>query len=161
MKQRHSIFRDARGKTIHKPRTAPITWRVSAYAFVKKGSKALIIKDAASGQWEFPGGGIEPYETIAEGLQRECYEETGYKVRMHGDPIYINDEFFYNHKNKKFYHSVCFVCYAKLTDAKQHAEVINTVEPDEILDVRWSTVKDIPLNQWHPIFRPFIKRINL
>jgi len=33
------------------------------------------------GDWKFPGGGVEPWETPEEALIREIQEETGYNVR--------------------------------------------------------------------------------
>lgn len=42
--------------------------------------RALTEKDPASGQWEFPGGHIEPGEDSFDAAQREWQEETGSKL---------------------------------------------------------------------------------
>lgn len=37
------------------------------------------------GTWEFPGGKIEPGETVGEAAERECREELGLEVRAVGE----------------------------------------------------------------------------
>ncbi|MEZ4628446.1 MAG: NUDIX domain-containing protein [Eubacteriales bacterium] len=40
-------------------------------------------RDANNGEYfSLPGGGQEQFETMAEALNRECLEETGYSVEM-------------------------------------------------------------------------------
>lgn len=53
--------------------------------FAADTRKFLWIKRAdgdESGTWCCPGGGIEDYETIDEGVHRECREEIGFSDRM-------------------------------------------------------------------------------
>ncbi len=56
-----------------------------AAAVVRREGKVLICRrpegKARAGQWEFPGGKLEPGETAEEALVRECREELGFTVR--------------------------------------------------------------------------------
>lgn len=58
---------------------------LSTCAVIMYQNKMLILQRNANEDfmplaWEFPGGGVEEKETIAEGLVREILEETGFTV---------------------------------------------------------------------------------
>lgn len=53
--------------------------RTAARAVVKRGEQALLIH-SKYGDYKFPGGGVEPGETLEEAMIREVQEETGYHV---------------------------------------------------------------------------------
>ncbi|WDR04102.1 NUDIX domain-containing protein [Devosia algicola] len=44
------------------------------------GDKVLLIRHAYIPGWQFPGGGVEPGETLAGAAARELQEESGYRV---------------------------------------------------------------------------------
>ena len=58
--------------------------RVAA-AVIRKGGRVLLTRRPPGGplglQWEFPGGKIEPGETVQQALVREIHEELGVEVR--------------------------------------------------------------------------------
>jgi 8-oxo-dGTP pyrophosphatase MutT (NUDIX family) len=51
-----------------------------AGVIVDDQGRALLIQRRDNGQWEPPGGVLEPGETIPESLAREVLEETGIKI---------------------------------------------------------------------------------
>jgi len=53
----------------------------SAAIFNEHG-RVLLTKRQDNGQWCLPSGGVEPGESVAEGCEREVWEETGLKVRV-------------------------------------------------------------------------------
>ncbi|MEU3325548.1 NUDIX hydrolase [Streptomyces albus] len=53
-----------------------------AGVIVDDAGRALLIQRRDNGQWEPPGGVLEPGETIPEALQREVLEETGFKIAL-------------------------------------------------------------------------------
>lgn len=56
----------------------------SARAIIIEDEKVLLMHRVRHGEeyWVFPGGGIEEGESSIEGLERECFEELGVKVRV-------------------------------------------------------------------------------
>ena len=62
----------------HKP-----THRVGAFAVIfDDGAKVLVSRRVDSGWFNLPGGGVEPDESVPEGLIREVREETGLDVEV-------------------------------------------------------------------------------
>jgi 8-oxo-dGTP diphosphatase len=64
--------------------------RVIVAAVIVTAGRVLACERAAppevAGRWEFPGGKVEPGETDAQALARECAEELGVRVTV-GDRI--------------------------------------------------------------------------
>lgn len=54
----------------------------SAVLFSDDRQKVLLTRRTDNGQWCLPGGMIEPGESVAEGCEREVFEETGLNVRV-------------------------------------------------------------------------------
>ena len=46
--------------------------------------RVLLIQRSDNGMWALPGGQMEIGETVAHCAERECFEETGYRVRVTG-----------------------------------------------------------------------------
>tara|TARA_Y100000296_G_scaffold87454_1_gene134724 strand:+ start:9677 stop:9955 length:279 start_codon:yes stop_codon:yes gene_type:complete len=66
----HLFFRASRGLTIG----------VRAVVLSEDGEFLLVRHTYAPG-WHFPGGGVEPGESIEQALKKELWEETGLKLR--------------------------------------------------------------------------------
>lgn len=65
---------------------------VGARAVLIDGDRVLLIRHTYLPGWQFPGGGVEPFETAQAAAAREAAEETGYVVQgrpvLHG--LYLN-----------------------------------------------------------------------
>ncbi len=58
------------------------THRIGAFAVIRDDAgHVLLSRRADSGWWNLPGGGVEPYESVTEGVVREVREETGLDVQ--------------------------------------------------------------------------------
>jgi 8-oxo-dGTP pyrophosphatase MutT (NUDIX family) len=54
----------------------------SALLLNKSRTMVLLTRRADNGQWCLPGGMINPGESVAEGCEREVWEETGLRVQV-------------------------------------------------------------------------------
>ncbi|MEV4704055.1 (deoxy)nucleoside triphosphate pyrophosphohydrolase [Actinoplanes sp. NPDC049316] len=66
--------------------STPRSRRVIVAAVIVSGGRVLACERSAppevAGRWEFPGGKVEPGESDAEALARECTEELGVRVEV-------------------------------------------------------------------------------
>jgi 8-oxo-dGTP diphosphatase len=105
-------------------------------AAIRSGTRVLAAARAyppeLAGLWEFPGGKVEPDETEAEALVRECREELGVEItvgeRVGGDLVTGGGRFLLR------------VYFAELRGgepvAKEHAE-LRWLDPSELDSVPW------------------------
>lgn len=62
---------------------APVRgFRVAVNAVIEQDGRALLARRRDIGWWNLPGGGVEPGESVTEGLQRELREEIGAEVEI-------------------------------------------------------------------------------
>jgi len=62
------------------PPGGPVRRRLAVRAFIGRGDQWLLIRSQVTGDWKFPGGGVEPAEEPGAALTREIAEETGYRA---------------------------------------------------------------------------------
>ena len=91
-------------------------------------------------------------------VKRECYEETGYRIKIiDNTPFYLGEENFYNRVLKKFYKSIIIVFLANLTSSKQNKSIINTFDGNEISSINWIPINKLTKLNTHRIIYPAIK----
>lgn len=70
-----------------------LRFRPAAYGIALDGEgRVLLGRSAFHGRWELPGGAVEPWETLTEGLAREYQEETGLQPVV-GEPVGFDEAF--------------------------------------------------------------------
>lgn len=60
------------------------TTRPGVYAAIVEGNRLLVTEQTRPGrEFQLPGGGIDPGESMLPAVHRECLEETGWIIRVH------------------------------------------------------------------------------
>jgi 8-oxo-dGTP pyrophosphatase MutT (NUDIX family)/5S rRNA maturation endonuclease (ribonuclease M5) len=59
-----------------------VRFRPAAYGLWVRSGRVLLGRSRFTGQWDIPGGGVEPWEPLTSGLVREYREETGVTVSV-------------------------------------------------------------------------------
>jgi ADP-ribose pyrophosphatase YjhB (NUDIX family) len=79
---------------------------VGVLAVVRRGERILVVRRAnppMPGRWGFPGGVLELGETVAQGVMRELFEETGVKAEAVG-PLTVIDTIDRDEEGRVRYH---------------------------------------------------------
>jgi len=156
------VFLDANGNKFILPKKEKVFWRISGYVLIEKGNKLLVVVPRWNDLYELPGGGIEESESIKEGIIRECWEETGYKVKIENDlPCYFSEQNFYHRHQRVFYHSLVVVYQGRLLSGEQDKTVINTADGDEISKVIWRKLSEFTADNTHWIIYPAIEKLKI
>lgn len=135
-------FKDVYGKECILPAGRMPIWRPSGYALVENDDKILFVRDRQHCKLELPGGGINLGEQILEGVVREVFEETGYKVKVREDnPFYARENFFYASDADEYLHAILMFFKADLMSLYQETKHIDYKEVSEVV---WRSLKEIP-----------------
>ena len=151
MESNKTLFLDAWGKEVMLPPNKEVRWRMSVYAVAQQEDRILTVIPTWNNLLELPGGGVETYESLTDGVIRECLEETGYPILLtNSAPVCIWEENFYARPTDTFYHSIIFIFSAKINGA-QKPEIINTADGHEIAEIKWRSPSEINANNSHRI----------
>lgn len=142
-------FRDWNDKEHELPNERTFSWRPSAYALVLKDDEILFIKSRFHGKWELPGGGIDLGESLEEGVIREVFEETGYKIKLKENALfYVDNTFFYALSVDKYYQTIRLFYEAEILE-KGRSGPIN--DDNEVLDIKQIKIKDLPKYEFNSL----------
>lgn len=122
--------------------------RFVAHGLVQRGDAYLFLRRRdgryLGGQWDIPGGTVEPGESPAEAAVRECREETGLTTML-GDEL-THLENVDTEGRDLIFHTLTFRLHL-VDDTETHVRL----SPDEHDDHRWLTApqaQTLPL-VWH------------
>ena len=97
------------------------TFRMSSHAVITDNEGRVLMLKATYGNfsWSFPGGALDPGETVHDALRRECMEELGCSVRI----LYLSGIY---HQPRVNSHALIFRCElmenARLVLSEEHSE---------------------------------------
>jgi len=111
---------------------------VRVSAIIIRGDSILLMHRRKKGKeyWVFPGGGVEDYETVEEGLVREVKEETNLDVLHIREKVMIYNEA--SEKEEPF-----FIC--KVSDGTPEivGEEKHQNRPENFYELQWVKISDI------------------
>jgi len=114
-----SYYIQLRKKIGHSPLIYP-----SVFACIKNtNDEILLVKKCHADMWGFPGGGVEPNETIHQALLREVQEETNITIEpkklisIYSSPIY---DMAYQNNDK--IHPIMFLFACTIKSQKNYTE---------------------------------------
>ncbi|PSR21791.1 MAG: NUDIX hydrolase [Sulfobacillus acidophilus] len=120
-----------------------IRFRPAAYGILEHHQNILLSRSRFTGLWDFPGGGVEPFESLPEGMTREFYEETGLTI-VAGPLVYVAEGFIamFGHP----FHSLRFYYRCVMHDV-----TAVTLDPDmnEVSVLQWWPRDELPIEQMH------------
>jgi 8-oxo-dGTP pyrophosphatase MutT (NUDIX family) len=126
----------------------------AAVALFDEIGRLLFVKLADTGEWSLPGGAIDPDERPADGAARECYEETGLRVRptkLIG--VFGGPEFRVTYPNGDV------TCYTTIVFQAQKVGGTFRADGVETLDVRYFTRDECARLLMSPSCRTMVARI--
>lgn len=109
-----------------------VRYRPAGYGILQVDGRLLLSRSRFTGLWDFPGGGVEPFEWLGDGMAREYFEETHLLVRA-GDIVHVGESYIamFGHP----YHSLRFYFRAYLQDGQRVENAL--ADPGEITELGW------------------------
>jgi 8-oxo-dGTP diphosphatase/A/G-specific adenine glycosylase len=108
-------------------------------AIIRKGGKILITQRRnnvhLAGLWEFPGGKVEPGESLEVALEREIREELGLKIRINDEFLVIDHD--YPSKSVRLHFFQC-------------TTIEGEARPLDVADLRWVSPRDLTNYRFPP-----------
>jgi ADP-ribose pyrophosphatase YjhB (NUDIX family) len=109
------------------PLHAEVAQRLSAYAVIPlQDERILMCCSTWHNLWEFPGGGVDLYESPQAAVQRECQEELDLRVTINPKwPLYVASSNFkiedrYYHSIRMYFGTEPISPYTQIEPQKEH-----------------------------------------
>ena len=98
------------------------TPKVDVRGFVFEEGRLLMVQEASNGKWSVPGGFADVNLTPAENVERECLEETGYRVRAEKIISVLDRDRAGYPRHPESIYKIHFLCKLLAGDAKPNFE---------------------------------------
>jgi mutator protein MutT len=101
-------------------------------AIIRRNDRILITQRSSdvhlAGLWEFPGGKVEPAESLDDALRREILEELGIRIRVENE--FFTTEHHYPERSVRLHFFNCFI-------------IEGEPRALEVADLRWISPSDL------------------
>jgi|SRR5262249_31514170 len=77
----HSVHSKEFVNRVFSAESGYVTPKIDVRGAVFASNKILLAKERASGAWTLPGGYVDVNESLSEAVEREVFEESGYRVK--------------------------------------------------------------------------------
>jgi 8-oxo-dGTP diphosphatase len=117
---------------------AEFRFRPAAYGIAIRDGRVLLGRSTFSGLWDIPGGAVEPWELLPEGLAREFFEETGIRCEV-GPLVHFSESYFaiftHAYHSLRFYYRVSVPAGATPVPQRQEINDLEWVDVDRAAEV--------------------------
>jgi len=142
------LCHDIDGK-LHSVNANKLIFRPSVYGLLIDRRRILLLNQKSG--YDFPGGGMEIFETIDQTLQREFWEETGIKIKK-TRLIDCASSFFYSDYLKQYFNAILIYYLCKKIGGRLSRNNFDDREKKYALGPQWIELKNITkINFANPI----------
>lgn len=128
-----------------------VRFRPAGYGIVQHENLILVGRSAFTGLWDFPGGGVEPFELMADGMAREFFEETHLHVTVE-NLVYVAEGYIsmFGHP----YHSLRFYFRCHLSRSSPDEAVADL---GELSELKWQSFDEVSKLSMHATDREALR----
>jgi 8-oxo-dGTP diphosphatase len=120
-------------------------FRPSVYGIIRNNDKICICRNRSNGKIWFPGGGIEPEETIEMALLREIREETGLENIQIGQVLGSFENYFYYQPEDLAMRAI--LTFYECFTAEEALFKDDQIDDKEAMNLQWIRKDQIPGNE--------------
>lgn len=121
--------------------------RSAVYAIIVNEEKNVLLVKQWDG-YDFPGGGVEPGESLNDALSREVLEETGYQILLKS-LLKSHESYFYHPVKEQAYHTWSYYYTALVIGGTLNNKKLDKSELEYAGDAVWISCEEIDTINFH------------
>tara|TARA_Y100000310_G_C20344840_1_gene651529 strand:+ start:180 stop:629 length:450 start_codon:yes stop_codon:yes gene_type:complete len=146
-------FRNTAGKKVSPPKNNKYNWRPAVYGVLIKNNKLLFIQPCWDKKFSLPGGSMNLGEDPRTSLKREFLEETGNKVDVGKNPLFVDTHLYGNPDKNQYFQRISLYYKVKLI-SKTNKNI-----DEETTEIIWKELKKLKPNDFTYFQQNFLKTL--